>query len=427
MKIPGLSFSLKRAVGISAAKQKIARKTGIPLTKGGLERKMGKMVINSITGKKKKLFLLAALLIASLDGVAEKRQFLNLNYMISKEWMDYAIDDLEYPELHSPKAIYGKSRLLLSLPLNYNFNYCVISNPEDLRFFAGIADFTNKQTPALCWGKLYYVGDNEVKEMDVRFDLDCDLITRKTPSVPKGTFYFDEEYLPLRTNEEVLGADDPDYWHQNTSTGKVAYSKGGFEAKPFQMKDYLQFITPTSGKAIQKGHASGVEWYIGSYVHRGPRRGKRHDRNDGGNYVEYSVNVVRTQPMQVSFNPSTRAFSLTYGTPATATLNYEYADAHPVMTEIKSAYSRWTKVAPPRFKGTDKFLLAGSLPNWLVIQVPDSDPRNPYAFSLFPKEGYTQKAKDPEAPWEQIDVQVGPKFLYDLFLRPLSYYFDVAL
>ena len=54
MKIPGLSFSLKRAIGISAAKQKIARKTGVPLTKGGLERKVGKMVINTITGKKKR-------------------------------------------------------------------------------------------------------------------------------------------------------------------------------------------------------------------------------------------------------------------------------------------------------------------------------------------------------------------------------------
>lgn len=53
MKIPGLSFSLKRAVGISAAKQKIARKTGIPLTKGGLERKIGRTVINMIAGKKK--------------------------------------------------------------------------------------------------------------------------------------------------------------------------------------------------------------------------------------------------------------------------------------------------------------------------------------------------------------------------------------
>lgn len=54
MKIPGLSFSLKRAVGITAAKQKISRKTGVPLTKGGLERKVGKMIIDSVTGKKKK-------------------------------------------------------------------------------------------------------------------------------------------------------------------------------------------------------------------------------------------------------------------------------------------------------------------------------------------------------------------------------------
>ncbi|MCH5217685.1 MAG: hypothetical protein J1F07_03910 [Muribaculaceae bacterium] len=53
MKVPGLSFSLKRAVGVSAAKQNIARKTGIPLTKGGLERKVGRAVINAVIGKKK--------------------------------------------------------------------------------------------------------------------------------------------------------------------------------------------------------------------------------------------------------------------------------------------------------------------------------------------------------------------------------------
>lgn len=52
MKIPGLSFSLKRAVGITAVKQKVARKTGIPTTKHGLERKVGKMVIGAIFGKK---------------------------------------------------------------------------------------------------------------------------------------------------------------------------------------------------------------------------------------------------------------------------------------------------------------------------------------------------------------------------------------
>ncbi len=52
MKIPGLSFSLKRAVGISAVKQKVAGKTGIPTTRQGLERKVGKAVISILFGKK---------------------------------------------------------------------------------------------------------------------------------------------------------------------------------------------------------------------------------------------------------------------------------------------------------------------------------------------------------------------------------------
>lgn len=41
--IPGLSFSWKRALGISAAKQRIARKTGIPTTRQGRQRKAGQM------------------------------------------------------------------------------------------------------------------------------------------------------------------------------------------------------------------------------------------------------------------------------------------------------------------------------------------------------------------------------------------------
>jgi len=40
--IPGLSFSWKRAVGISAAKSKISRQIGIPLTRSGRQRKMGR-------------------------------------------------------------------------------------------------------------------------------------------------------------------------------------------------------------------------------------------------------------------------------------------------------------------------------------------------------------------------------------------------
>ena len=42
--IPGLSFSWKRAVGISSAKRKIAKVTGIPTTKFGRQKKIGKIL-----------------------------------------------------------------------------------------------------------------------------------------------------------------------------------------------------------------------------------------------------------------------------------------------------------------------------------------------------------------------------------------------
>lgn len=51
MKIPGLSFSLKRAVGISRLKNKVAKKVGIPTTKQGLERKIGGAIVKKITNK----------------------------------------------------------------------------------------------------------------------------------------------------------------------------------------------------------------------------------------------------------------------------------------------------------------------------------------------------------------------------------------
>lgn len=50
--IPGLSFSWKRALGITQAKQKIARQTGIPTSKAGVERKIGSSIIKMLFGKK---------------------------------------------------------------------------------------------------------------------------------------------------------------------------------------------------------------------------------------------------------------------------------------------------------------------------------------------------------------------------------------
>lgn len=53
-RIRGLSFSLKRALGISALKGKVAKKTHIPTTKGGLDRKVGRTLLDAITGKKRR-------------------------------------------------------------------------------------------------------------------------------------------------------------------------------------------------------------------------------------------------------------------------------------------------------------------------------------------------------------------------------------
>lgn len=50
----GLSFSWKRLFGISGAKQSFARRTGIPTTKEGIERKIGNMIIKLLFGKKVK-------------------------------------------------------------------------------------------------------------------------------------------------------------------------------------------------------------------------------------------------------------------------------------------------------------------------------------------------------------------------------------
>lgn len=51
IKIPGLSFSWKRALGITKLKQQISRKTGIPMSNGGVERKIGKSILDILFKK----------------------------------------------------------------------------------------------------------------------------------------------------------------------------------------------------------------------------------------------------------------------------------------------------------------------------------------------------------------------------------------
>jgi len=59
-------FSWKRAVGITRAKQKISRATGIPLTKSGRQRKIGKALTGggcSLAGSMLLTLLLALVLL----------------------------------------------------------------------------------------------------------------------------------------------------------------------------------------------------------------------------------------------------------------------------------------------------------------------------------------------------------------------------
>jgi hypothetical protein len=47
----GFTFSWKRFIGITQAKQQFARKTGVPTSKSGIERKIGATIIKMIFGK----------------------------------------------------------------------------------------------------------------------------------------------------------------------------------------------------------------------------------------------------------------------------------------------------------------------------------------------------------------------------------------
>lgn len=48
----GFSFSWKRLLCITSAKQSFARKTGVPTSKTGIERKFGALILRIIIGKK---------------------------------------------------------------------------------------------------------------------------------------------------------------------------------------------------------------------------------------------------------------------------------------------------------------------------------------------------------------------------------------
>ena len=49
--IRGMSFSWKRALGFSGMRYRFARRTGIPTTQAGAERKLGRLIVQFLTGR----------------------------------------------------------------------------------------------------------------------------------------------------------------------------------------------------------------------------------------------------------------------------------------------------------------------------------------------------------------------------------------
>ena len=47
--IRGLSFSWSRFLGIAGLKNKVAQSTGIPTTRGGMERKIGRKILDKMS------------------------------------------------------------------------------------------------------------------------------------------------------------------------------------------------------------------------------------------------------------------------------------------------------------------------------------------------------------------------------------------
>jgi hypothetical protein len=49
--LPGLSWSWRRAIGLSAFKGRVSRRIGIPLTRSGRERKLGRFILRLLGGR----------------------------------------------------------------------------------------------------------------------------------------------------------------------------------------------------------------------------------------------------------------------------------------------------------------------------------------------------------------------------------------
>ena len=294
-----------------------------------------------------------------------------------------------------------------------NFYICMLDNPSAKRMFIGVADFTDNENPILCWGVLNDHETLPATNYVVRFDVDLSLEEPLAYKAPSGRFYFgpyyggytgryDDMYITqslLRPNGSPRGPYGQDgYTSIDSTIGYVAQNKTNFGSTPTRLDvvDILDFNPTGTGKAIQRGKAKGVEWYMGLQDYYGPRGGYRGTSREDG-YVEYAVTITRTQPLTYVVNKDTREMVIKYGTTMTPSIKYTKSTSHPVMNDIKQGYTRWANKAPRRFKYDDEFIYVTTLADWLVLRAKDSEYADINSYQMIPRESSTETQIDPES------------------------------
>lgn len=283
--------------------------------------------------------------------------------------------------------------------------YCVLIRIEgDTPYvFHGFVERMANDGLKLCYGCILNGRTMEFRRVHWDYDITFQKIT--PTAIPAGKYYFGPTLLRWDVEEHY------DYENVNTTLGHVQQTND-FYGKDLSITDYISFDGSGRGRAIQNATAHHTEWYAGVTPRYGPRGGRRAPDVENG-YVEYDVSIDRTQPMTYKVDPTTHQLTMKYSATMTSKFTYDAPD-HPVMTQIKASYTRWSKQAPPRFNGPDTFNYWGTYEDFIVISRVGSDINDPYSYLFIPKAG---KMVTVHEYGEDVEYELGPVGLMQAWIE----------
>lgn len=362
-------------------------------------------------------WLLLPILLVTISVNAQNPDFAKIdpNLALTKNFFTSGMKYMSTPESYNPLAEYanGETKLISYKGWVYDFKYCLLANPKEKRLFFGFVDFTDEKSPRLLFGTIIELNEDfskPPKRIAVRFDMDIDLHTYCEPEPPSGEYHFAQGTLAYRCADP----EGKDIHSVNTASGLVAQTPSGFYCERLSWVDFLTFDTNGKGKAKQHATAEGREEYFSSYNKYGPRGGYKGTVNTDG-AVEYEVTIDRTQPLTWSLADGDehqgKLLKINYVASSIPSISYKYATKHPVMSEIKNAYSKWSKTAPLRYVGSEEFIYCGKLAKWIVIRKVGSDWLKASSYLFVPVAGFQIETRSYYDPSKFIKTDVIPQTL----------------